>query len=84
MSIPGLKLPSEPIRVGSTATIKLPQMKANFSGRQIQPEILGFKPTIAIPSSVADLKLNGQSILNSNTQVKISAGSKNVVEVVCR
>lgn len=85
ISIPGLKLPDQPIPDGGKAIAELPPLKFvvdGSSGRAILFKAYGMKFNFQLQSAGTDVVFNGDSLLGKRTEIRL--GSKSQHEVVLR
>lgn len=85
-SLPGFKLPSEPIPSGGTARATLPALPVYVDGTipgALSLKILTYSLSFQLPSSVDDVTLNGMSLLNKKTEVKLSDQDTHRFALIC-
>ncbi len=86
ITIPGLKLPSEPLESGGSSSITLPGVSLHVDGTSkgvLSMKLLTYSISIQLPSNVKNVTLNGASLLGKATEVKLSEHDAHVVELTC-
>jgi len=84
-SIPGLKLPTE-IPNNGTAIAVIPGVPVTVDGTQsgsLQLSLLNYGMSFQLPSSIKDVTLNGESLLNKKTEVRLSERDEHMLELQC-
>lgn len=83
VSLPGLKLPNQPINSGDQATVVLPPLKLNVDGtnpKNIKLTALGISMNFELNNPNIDLLFNGQSLIGQQTQIRL--GEQNTHELI--
>lgn len=86
ISLPGLKLPAEPIAPGGSADVVIPGFTVNVDGSQKEAvvlSILNYTLSFQLPNNVKDVTLNGASLLGKKTTVKLSEKNQHILSLIC-
>jgi hypothetical protein len=86
VSIPGLKLPTEPLVSGGTSKVIIPGLTVNVDGSKngaVTLGVLNYSLGFQLPSNIEDVTLNGESLLGKQTQVKLSERDTHVLSLIC-
>lgn len=85
-AIPGFSLPKDPIPSGGSAVAEIPGLPVSVDGTAqsaLTISILTYTLTFELPSDIADVTLNGTSLLGKKTEVKLSEKDTHVLKLVC-
>ncbi len=86
ISIPGLKLPSEPLVSGGSAVVTLPALTLSVDGTVrsvLALKVLTYTISFQLPSNVKNVTLNGESLLGKQTTVKLSEQDEHALVLTC-
>ena len=86
VSLPGLKLPKEPIKSGDSAEVVIPGFIVNVDGSArgtLNLKVLTFSLAFQLPGNIRDVTLNGTSLLGKQTQVHLSERDQHVLVLSC-
>ena len=86
ISLPGLKMPKEPIPSGGSSVVELPGLTVNVDGRAsgvLSIGILSYALTFQLPSNIEDVTMNGTSLLGKKTEVKLSERDTHTLTLIC-
>lgn len=86
ISIPGLSLPSEPIKSGDTAVVTIPGFTVNVDGTTkgtLSLKVLTYALSFQLPDDIRDVKLDGASLLGEQTTVKLSEKDEHTLTLMC-
>ena len=86
ISIPGFKLPKDPIPSGGSAVATIPPLTMHVDGTQsgsLSLTALKYSLGFELPSSIKDVTLDGASILGKKTEVHLSEKDEHVLVLRC-
>jgi len=85
-ALPGLSLPKDPIPSGSSAVARVPGLTITVDATQqgsISAQALGYSMDFQLSSDVRDIQLDGASLLDKKTVVRLSDKKEHELTVVC-
>ena len=86
ISLPGLKLPKDPIPSGGSAEITIPGVTVNVDGSRrgvVSLSVLNYSISIQLPSNILDVTFNGESLLGKKTKVRLSERNRHTLVLSC-
>lgn len=86
LSLPGLKLPKDPIPSGASGTAVLPGLTVDVDGTTpgaLSFKTLNFSMAFELPNNIDDVTMNGSSLLGKKTEVKLSERDKHTLALIC-
>lgn len=85
-SIPGFKLPQEPIASGAPVMVTLPKLAVDIraTSSSISATILGQTGSYSLPARVDDVLFDQQSLLNQTTTLKLGSSAGHNLVVKCK
>ena len=86
ISMPGLKLPRDPIPSGSSAEVVIPGLTVTVDGSQrgvVSLSMLNYSIGIQLPANTRDVTLNGISLLGKKTRVPLSERDQHTLVLSC-
>lgn len=87
ISLPGLKILSDPIPSGGSAVATLPGLTVHVDGTarsSLALKVLTYSLTFQLPSNVDDVTMNGTSLMGKKTEIKLSDRDRHTLTLVCR
>lgn len=85
--LPGLSLPKGSIPSGSSATATLPPLTVSVdgtAGTSLVMKALAFTMTFGLPGNIRDVVINGTSLLNKKSEVRLSEHKTHALILSCR
>lgn len=86
ISLPGLKMPKDPIPSGGSSIVELPGLNVTVDGTApgvLSLSVLSYALTFQLPTNIEDVTMNGASLLGKKTEVALSERDKHTLSLIC-